>query len=78
MTGEVVLAQAVIGRSWNRKAEVSSSLSILSQVFYRPSPHGPVLASLQQSDPGYVDCAVAVGDLKRVHFRSWWKWHGIF
>lgn len=60
------------------------SLSIWSQGLSRPSAHGPVLASLQQSEPGYVDCSLTAGDLKSVCSRglvnmAWsfltWRWH---
>lgn len=67
--GEVVLAQAAIGRSWNRKAGVSPCLSILSQGLPRTSTHWPVLAALQQGAQG-MGCSVEAGDLQSVHSRT--------
>lgn len=63
----MVLVQAAIGRSWNKKSEVSPSLSILSQGLPRPSPHGPVFFTAECL--WYVDCFVKAGDLKNIHSR---------
>ena len=47
------------------------SLSIWSQGLSRPFEYGPVLVSLQQSEPGYMDGSVAAGDLRSVFSRDW-------